>query len=900
MRFLAEIRERVRALLYWRREDRELEEEIAFHKEAMIEENIGRGMAPDEARRRAALTIGGVERVKEDVRDERGTRPLEDLARDVRFASRRLIRERSFSLPAITTIALGTGVSTAVFAMVHAILLKPLPYDEADRLVQLGHVAPGADLAVSGLSPGTFLHYRQHNATLESMAMYMEHAQTLTDAGPPEQVRVALVSSDLFRVLRTVPQLGRLPDAGNSEPGAAGGVFISHNLWTRRYGADPNIIGRPMEIDRQRYVITGVSQPGFDFPRPGTHLWQSGQMDELLVRFGSQAAVGGLYLNGVARLGDGVTTDQAERDIDRLVAALPDAYPDVTTSELEQMGLRSVVAPLKDVVVGDVRAALLLLSATAGFLLLITLANATNLSLLRAERQRREVALERALGATRARVIQRFMSESVLLAAIGGMFGFVLAHVAVTVQFGFAVEQIPRLGEVRVDAVVAGFAIVLTLLTGGVLATVSLSSVRRSDLTASSRVTAGSRVQAGRRVLVVGQVALALTLLIGSTLLTQSYRRLAKVDLGFTPDGALTFLLPLPPGPYDDHPASVRVHEELLGRLRAVPGVQSAETATTAAFPLTPVPDHYTDRVTIAGDPVADTASGLRALFSFATPGYFQAMGIPFVAGRTFAAATGAGPTEAVLSAALARDLFTGSDPIGRRIGSANTGGQDYLVVGVVGNVPSRTIRDGPSSVLYLPNQFGGEATAESNGPTVVLRNEQYIVRTSVPPLSLVPTIRQRIDDVDPKLLMTNVVTLEGIVSHSLARDRLTMLLLTIGATSALVLGLIGIYGVLAYAVRRRQSELGLRIALGASPNRIVGRVVRQGALLSLLGITIGLVSAFGLTRFISSLLYEVSPSNPVAFLGAAAMLFAIALIASYIPARRAGRIDPVETLRTD
>ncbi len=883
-----------------------MEEEFRFHVEMETEQNLRRGMSPQEARRQALLAFGGVERVKEKVRDARGTRPLEDTARDLRFALRRLAREPGYSVPTMATMAFGIGVTVAVFTLVNGVLLRPLPYPDAERLVEVRHEAPGAELAVTGLSIGTFLHYREGNRVFEEIGVYMEDARPLTDGDAPEQVRTALVSPDLLQVLGARPHLRRLPRAADFEPDGWSGLFISYDLWVRRYGADPSIVGRTIELDRRSGTVVGVAQPGFHFPHPETRVWIVWPQEERQARYGGpRASVRGLYMNGVARLRPGVSTDEAERDLDRLIRTLPDVYPDVTADQLDRMGLRGVVVPLKETVVGDVRVALLLLLTTAGFLLLITLANATNLSLVRAERLRGEVALERALGASDGRVARRFLSEGALLAAVGGSLGLALAWVAVELRFGFDPEGIPRLGEVVMDGAAVGLGVVLALLTAALLAMVALSSTRRPNPAAAltgtlGRVTAGPKEQLGRRFLVVAQVALALALLIGAALMAQSFWQLKQVELGFRPEGGVTFFLPVPSSAYPDHQASARLHAQVLERLRALPGVEAAGAATVAAFPLAPVPDYYVDRVSVANRPAGDSADAPHALFSYATADYFRAMGIPLLKGRTFQTADASpGAPGVILSAALARSLFGGGDPIGRRVRLRTLGDLPLHVVGVAGDVPSRTIADGPSRAVYLPHiqRAQDDTTPVRFGSP---RDEMYVVRTSLPPLSLVPAIRRTIDGVDPKLAMARIGTLEDLVDRSMTRPRVTMLLLLVGAGTALFLGLVGIYGVLAYAVRQRGSELGIRIALGASPVGVVRMVVREGAVLASIGIAAGLVAAFALTRLLGSLLYQVSPSDPATFAGMAALLFAVAIVASYVPARRAGRIDPVQALRTE
>lgn len=512
MKLFSEVRERLRVLFFRAREERELDEELRFHVEMETEANLRRGMNPGEARRQAMIAFGGVERFKEEVRDARNLGLLEDLWRDLRFAFRRLIRERGFSIPAIATLAVGIGVTAAVFALVNAVLIQPLPYADANRLVAVGHTASGEELAETGLSTGTFLHYREYSRVLEDVGVYVEKVFTVTDPGAPEQVGTALASPSLFSVLRATPYLGRLPTA-DLELGGPNEVLISHDLWVRRYGADPGIIGRTIEIERERDVVVGVAEPGFHFPNPETQVWIGWSLEALVAAYGPSSGVRNLYMSGIARLKDGIAPEAAERELQRLVRSLPDAYPDITPEELQEMGLRAVIVPFKNAIIADVRMPLLLLLATAGFLLLITWANVANLSLVRAERQRREVAVARALGATGGHLARRFLTESFLLAAVGGTVGLALAYVAVEVRFGFEPEQIPRLHNVGVNGAVLGLTLGLSIFTGVLLGAVSLLSARRADLAgaltgALGRMTASRREQTGRRLLVAGQVAL--------------------------------------------------------------------------------------------------------------------------------------------------------------------------------------------------------------------------------------------------------------------------------------------------------------------------------------------------------------------------------------------------------
>jgi predicted permease len=905
MRLWAEIRERVGALLFRSADERAMVEEMRFHVEMETEKLIRSGLSPAEARRRARLSFGGVERYREETRDERGVGAIEDGARDVRQAWRRLSREPAFSVPVTASIALGVGVAVAIFALVNSVMLRPLPYAEPERLVTLTHSSAGVEFPVSGVSTGTFLHYLKHNQVFEGIGVYTERDRPLTGAeGAPEQVRAADVSPGLLRVLRARPHLGRLLIDEDAVPGTRSGIVISHDLWVRRYGADAGIVGRNIEIERDTREVLGVMERGFHFPDPETHVWYTSW------RRDSVADLGTFYMNAVARLRPGVTIEEAEADLARLVRSLPDAYPSVTAARLEEMRLAAEVSPLKESVIGEeVSAALLLLVGMGGFLLLITWANATNLCLVRAQRQRKEVAVARALGARSVHLLRRFLADGIGLAGAGVAVGLWLAYLAIRMRFGFEPKAIPRLHELEMDGTVVLFAIGLALITAPLLGGASYLSAGRTRsagaLTGSfTRMTAGRHEQLVRRVLVAGQLALSLTLLIGSALMAGSFWRLSHVDLGFEATGAITFLLPTPPNAYGGnyYHTQVRLHDELLHELRAIPGVDAAEAANQSGFPLTPVPSYY--ELPVATAERAD-ASRIwpHALIGFATPGYFHAMGIPILQGRTFRPEdTGREGHGVVLSRSLARSLFGDGDPIGRSVRWGHPSEDpDYTVIGVAGDVPSETIRQGPSRVLYFPNLHPPRADTITGVVHIyVPSDEMYVVRTSLPPASVLPAIREAVDRVDPKLVMTQPGTLDALVAESMARTRLTMLLLLIGAATALMLSIIGVYGVLSFTVGQQTSEFGVRLALGAEPARLVRMVVRQGAVLAACGVAIGLPAGLGLSRFLNVLLYDVSPSDPTAFIGMAAVLFLVALAASYIPARRAGAIDPARALRSN
>lgn len=898
MRLLSEARERLRALLFRGAEEAELDEELRFHVEMETEANLARGMSADEARRQALIAFGGMERFREEVRAARGVGFLEGPWRGLRFAVRRLVRDRGFSVPVIATLALGIGATTAIFALVNAVLLQPLPYPDSGRLVAVRHAAPGWGLSEAGQSDGTYLHYRSGNRTFEEMGVYYESSQILTDGDEAERIRVAMTTPSTFSVLGVRPFRGRLFTPADTER-AAWVVMISHDLWVRRYGADPGIIGSTIEINRgEPREVVGVMPPGFDFPSPDTDLWWGMGAEA------SEAGMDDLWMSGIGRLRNGISPGDAEADLQRLVLTLPAAYPEVTPELLGEGRLQAVVTPFKDVVVGDARPALMLLLATAGFVLLVALANVANLVLVRAERQRREVAVAKALGAGRLQLAGRFLAESMVLAAVAGALGSLVAYAGVELRFGFGTGRIPRLHELGLEGAVP-VAVGLSILSGALLAFIGLVRTGRPDLAgtlrgSTGRATARRETSYVQRLLVATQVGLALTLLIGSALMVQSLRRLQQIDLGFDPENVLTFETTLPTVQYLRYHDIVRFELEVLERLRAVPGVSAAEG--TAILPLTSASSFdQPEPILPDGTPVGVNGLAPRGIVGSATPGYFDAMRIPLLAGRTFEPGDFRGEAPAVvLSDGLARALFRGEDAVGRRVRLANHPREPaYTVVGVVGGVPGEALAEGPAHMLYFPVLPWPDPAANPPIP-YFHRSPTIVVRTDVAPASLVATTRRIVRDIDPKVPVVRVQPMEEHVRASMARPRVTMVLLLVAAASALLLGTIGIYGVLAYAVSQRTSELGVRLALGARPAGVVRMVVRQGALLALAGIAAGLLAAFALTRFLRSLLYEVNPFDPATYALIAGLLFGVAIAASYLPARRAAGIDPASALRAE
>jgi predicted permease len=798
------------------------------------------------------------------------------------------------------------------------VLIRPLPYPDSDWLVSITHSAPGIELVQDGVSAGVFLHYRDSNRVFDGIGGYGVVAYTLTDAGNAERIRAAAVTPELFNVLRVDPLIGRVPTAADynhdmSTGEGTIGALISHELWVRRYNADPNVIGRVIEVDGRPWtVVTGVTGQGFAFPDPATQLWLVVPQENM--SWSARAEVRrGMFLSGVARLRPGVTHEQAETDLNRLVQLMPDAFPDITAQDISSFGLRAQVRPFKDAITGDVRLTLLLVLGSAGFLLLVTWANVANLLLTRTHGRRVEIGITRALGATEGNVASRLLSESLLLTLTGALLGLGLTWFAVSARFGFAPRQLPRLDEVGVNGVVITLVVMLAIMSGTLMGAICLASTRQGvagpalSALRSRSSTQGREGQAGRRILVASQLAMALTLLVGTGLMARTFWQLQQVDVGFQTTERLTLYVPITHLSNDaDHHEYASLYDRVLRRLREVPGVSAVEAATTSVFPLV-LPEAGGDPADIA--PVGAAADRLDswplAQYGYATPGYFQLMGIPLLAGRSFlsqdASVEAAG---AIISQSLARDLFAGVDPIGRSVEFAGWGSfwhSTHTVVGIVGDVPATTLRDGGSRAIYLPHIFplAANVSSETLHPYVP-RFETITVHSTRDHASLVPELRQALNEVDPRLPILDVASLDEVVAEATAQERFALRLLLVSSGAALFLSIIGIYGVLAYSVRRRTAEIGVRIALGATPGRVTRQVVLQGALLSAAGIAAGLAGALALTRFIGSLLYGTSPTDPVTFTAMTLLLFSIALAASYIPARRASRIDPAHALRVN
>ena len=820
---------------------------------------------------------------------------MSSLPASLRSLLREMRRSPGFLLLAVLTLAVGIGANVAIFTVVNAVLIRPLPYPQPEDLVMVWHTAPGLKMERFEHSDATYVLYRKHNRVFEDLGIYWEGSATLTGGEAPERVGAAGLTASALTVLRVPPILGRSFQEADERPGAERVALLSHGLWRRRFDGDPQAIGRTLRVDGETRRVVGVMPEGFRFPSAEAELWLPMTLD--LARL----EAGNFNYAAVARMRPGVPPARAARELSALVWRIPEEFPDarIDRGMIESAKLAVLVDPLREMVVGDVARILWVLLGSVGCILLIACANVANLFLVRAESRQREVAVRNALGATRGAVARLFLGESLALSVFGGILGLALAAAGVRLLVSLRPQGIPRLEEIGVDAVVLAFTLLLSLLAG--LLTGGLAALRYGAPELAPALKEGGRGDTSgrarhraRNALVTAQMALALVLLVGCGLMVKSFWRLRAVDPGFDPRGVLTLHLDLPETEYRDSFANARFVRQLLEKVRAVPGVVSAGTITHlplgggnsnsgysfADFPLPPgqVP------------PILGTR--------FASPGYFETMGIRRIEGRLFDRID---PTrrsqEVVVSEALARRFWPGQSALGRRLtqGLAEDG-RWFTIIGVVGSTRDIGLKEKPYETVYFP--LLRLEPGDDDGDEWVPRNFTLVIKGRVDPAALAAPVRRAIWSLDPNLPLAQMRPMEEVVERSMARTSFTMLLLVIAAAVALLLGTVGIYGVNSYVVSQRTREIGVRMALGAGRRDISRMVLRQGFLLAAAGIAIGLAGALLVTRLMLALLYDVSPRDPATFAAVPALLALVALFASWLPARRAATVEPLEAIR--
>jgi putative ABC transport system permease protein len=877
---LNRLRLRLRALLRKAEMERELEEELRFHLEKEVEQNLARGMNAEEARLAALRSFGGVERVKEESRDVRGVRFLEELWQDLLYGARVLSKRPGFTLIAVLTLALGIGANTAIFSVVNAVLLRPLPYENSHELVQIWGTHPQLDTAP--LSPANFLDWVEQNRVFERIAAYTGQNFNLSGVDEPERIRATRVSAGLFELLRAQPALGRTFLAEEDQYGGHRVVILSHALWHRRFGGDPGVLGQTLTLNDQSYVVVGVMGPEFSFPRATTEMWTPIAFSQ-----GERGTRDTNYISVIARLQPRVTLEQARSEMEALARRQQEQYPKSNT------GVGVKVISYKEQIVGDTRPILLLLLGAVGFVLLIACANVANLLLARATARRKEMAIRSALGASRRRIIRQLLTESVLLALAGGGLGLLLAFWGLGQLVALQPASIPRLTELSIDRGVLLFASAVTLLTGiafGLAPALHASRLDPNDaLKEGGKGTGGSGGrQRLRSLLAVSEIALSLMLLIGAGLMVKSFWRLMHVDPGFDPGNALTMVVSLPASRYAQAERQVAFFQQAVERVSNLPGVVAAGVTTDI-----PLFGGSSTGFDVEGRP--PYAPGQRPMVEYrsVSPGYFRAMGIPIVRGRTFTDQDrNDAPAVVVINEVLARHYFPDEDPIGKRLGFSKP--TDWReIVGVARDTRNYGLDEEVKPEAYMPyTQSSPDYLAGSVSGMIL------VARTASDPQNMVAAVKREVQELDRNLPIYNIKTMGQYLAESVERRRFIMLLLAVFAGVGLLLAVVGLYGVMSYAVSQRTHEIGIRVALGAQSSDVLKLIVGQGMLLTLVGIVIGLAAAYGLTRMMSSLLFGVGASDPWTFAGVAALLVGIALLACYLPARRATKVDPLVALR--
>ncbi|HWS90015.1 MAG TPA: ABC transporter permease [Pyrinomonadaceae bacterium] len=852
--------------------DRELAEELEAHLQMQIEENLRAGMGPREARRQALVKSGGLTQALEQYRRQRGVPVLEDLWQDLRYGVRTLARRKSFTLAAVASLALGIGACTAVFSVVDAVLLRPLPYPEPGRILELREVSEKGS-AMPFAEPN-YLDLRSGGRSLESLAQYRPSITSVTGASEPARARVTSASGDFFRVMGVGAALGRTFQAGEVDSGGGRVAVVSHGFWQRLLGGRRDFDAVSLNIYDWSFTVVGVMPPGFDYPR-GTEVWIPREV------FPPQTSRTAHNWNVVARLRPGVGLEEARAELKGVGSRLKaDHGAGVDAASLSG-------EPIQEVMVGDVRGLLLLLLGAVGLLLLIACANVANLLLAQATARRKEIAVRAAIGATRLRLLRQFVTECVLLTSVAGALGVMLSYWGVEFILGLNGGGLPRSEEVGVDVRALAVALGLSLLTALVLGLVSAlrgsDGGLQSDLRDSGRGPGSGREGARlRNALVVSQVALTLVLTAGAALLGKSFLQLLSVDPGFRPESAVALSVSLPAAQTDEQKRRlVLFHEQLLERLKGMPGVSAAGGVNS--LPITGGGSNGT--FLIDNDP---SRTGY-AEYRIAGRGYFEAMGIPVLQGRLFSEEDRPDSTHvAVISQSLARRVWPNENPLGQRIQFGNMDGDRRLlhVVGVVGDVRERGLDADVRPVVY---SYGLQRP--------LLSNFSYVIRGSAEPSALISAASAELRALDPNVPV-RARTLEEIVSSSLDGRRFSLVIFAVFAGAALALAVTGVYGVMSYTVARRTHEIGVRVALGAQRRDVLGLVLGRGMRLALLGVGMGLLAALVSTRLMSGLLYGVSSNDPLTLLAVAALLVLVAFLACLLPAYRATRVDPMTALK--
>jgi len=865
---------RLRSLFRRGQVEAELNEELRYHLERQIEVNTAAGMSVEEARYAALRAMHGLDQRKEECRDMRRVRLIEDLWQDFRFSLRSLLKRPGFTAIALLALALGIGANTAIFSLVNAVILQPLPYRDPDRLISVYGTRNRSTQGSVG--PTDFLDYRSQNKTFEQFAASgsMMLPMNLTGSGEPERLNASIITGNYFDTFGVRPALGRGFSLENEKTGQDHVTVLSHAFWQTRFGGDPNIVNKTINLDGKAYEVLGVMPAEVVLPQPA-QLWVPINFDadpEMKMR-------NARFLRGIGRLKEGVTLDQAQTDTDLIAAQLEQQYPDSNTG----WSLRLI--PLREILVGGSRTMLFILFGAVGFVLLIACANVANLLLVRAAARQKEIAMRTALGASRLRIIRQMITESLLLAIFGGALGALLAVAGVKLLVSLGEDNIPRTANVKIDATVLAFTLLISLATGllfGLAPAIrtmkeNLVDALKDGIRGGSEATVKNRT---RSLLVVFESAIAVMLLIAAGLLIRSLVALQNVDPGFDPNNVLTLRVDLPRQKYNTPEKASNFFEQLETRVAGLPGVEAVGLITD--LPLSGEARDMPYRV--EGRPATSDIAFVD--FRRVNKNYFSAMRIPLRRGRNFTEQEVRQSDKAiVVSQAFVDSVFPNEEALGKRLiiwsGIRN---EPYEIIGIVGDTRYQSLQGEPSATMYVP--------------TRELLFVNLVIRTQGDPLSLVGGVRKEVNALDPDQPIAAIRPMTEWVAMSAAGARYRTTLLGLFALLAMILAATGIYGVMSYSVAQRTQEIGVRMALGARPLDVLKLVVRQGMMLALIGVIVGLAGALALTRVMSSLLFGVTERDPITFVAVAALLIVVAFISCFVPAHRATKVDPLVALR--
>jgi predicted permease len=888
----------------------DVDDEIAFHLESRVRALVSQGRTQHDARRTAEAEFGDLRASRRELtavdrrrrRRERIEHSLETIAQDLRYAVRSLRRSPAFTITAVVTLVIGIGAAVAIFAIVNSVLLRPLPFKNPDRLVGAWHDFPLLGMTHGQQAAITYWTYQTQAHTIDGIGIYDESAANVafdgSSAGAPQRVTTALFSASLFSVLGVSPTYGRVFTESEDLPGAAPVMLISYGMWRAQFGGDPKIIGRTLAVDDVRREIVGVMPPSFRLPTAETEIWIPLGLDR------AKPPASAFGYTSIARLKPGVTVADAQRDftavLPRVVESFPNFVSGITTKMMmDQVRPRPVLNPLRDDITGGIAGTLWMMAGAAGLLLLVACANVANLTLVRADARQRELAVRAALGAGRSRIMRYYFSESAALASAAGLFGLAAAWIIVRILVARGPTDIPRLAEIAVDSRVVLFAVAITALAAAACSVIPALRMGRGSGSLALREgsrggTAGRGQHRVRSALVAAQIALCLVVLAGSGLLVRSFEQLHAVRPGFDPEHVATLWMSLPRARYTSDIDVVRLYSTLMDRVAQLPGVKSVGATSwlpLASRGLNPNPLYPEEQ--------PEYATKLPPLENFTMVGgeYFRAMAIPLLAGKLFDRMDTQREGDAIISSRTAEFFWkdpTGVAALGKRF-RALPGGPWFTVVGVVGNTRDSTLDAPPSPTVFFPEVVQADAHIKKPARTMAL-----VVRTTGEPTSIVPAVQRLVREIDPTLPTFDVRPMSEALRASTARLAFTILILAGAAVVTLTLGAVGLYGVMAYVVTLRRRELGIRIALGASPRGVAAATTRQGVALTSVGVAGGFVLFTVAARFMRTFLFGVAPWDPLTVAGATLTLFVVATLASWIPARRAGRVDPAEALRAE